>query len=108
MDITIISRNVSIGPRLRQLIEKRLHFALHRFSDLLGSVKVTFSDINGPRGGVNKHCRIVVDVESIGTVVIRETDKTLSKAITRAASRLSQSVSRLIKKRQLSHRRKAA
>ena len=51
--------------------------------------KVQFSDVNGPRGGVDKRCQVELQTEHAGTVVIASLacdwrtalDRSLSRAI---------------------------
>ncbi len=74
--------------------ERRLRFALGRFGTRIRQIMVRIADLNGPRGGVDKQCRITVDVRPFGTVILEETDADLYRAIDRAAHRVSQSVRR--------------
>ena len=48
------------APELTAHVERRLRFALTRFSGRIGRVNVFLTDQNGPRGGIDKTCRIVV------------------------------------------------
>ena len=41
-------------------IERRLRFALDRFGDRIARVFVFLHDRNGPRGGIDKICRVLV------------------------------------------------
>jgi ribosome-associated translation inhibitor RaiA len=59
---------------------------------------VRIADLNGPRGGVDRQCRITVDVRPSRTVILEETDADLYRAIDRAAHRVGQSVRRQLER----------
>ncbi|MBX9584508.1 MAG: HPF/RaiA family ribosome-associated protein [Gemmataceae bacterium] len=95
------------GPRLvvdaatRSRVARRLGFALGRFGDRVGRVAVHLSDVNGPRGGVDKRCQVVVEVLGHGSVVVEETDADLGALIDRAADRVGQAVRRRLDRARL-------
>jgi len=79
-------------------MERRLRFALTRFGGRVGRVKVRISDVNGPRGGIDKCCRICAEIVPFDTVVLEEVDAELHAAIDRAADRLGGSFARRLKR----------
>ena len=58
MQIDIHAQGFSLTGTLRDYTERRLRFALARAAERVRQIKVRFSDINGPRGGIDKRCRI--------------------------------------------------
>ncbi len=79
------------------LVYKRLEFALGRFAGRLGTLNVRLKDLNGPRGGLDKHCQIAVRLERPRRViVIEEVDAEPEAAISRAAERASRAVARAV------------
>ncbi|HQR11520.1 MAG TPA: HPF/RaiA family ribosome-associated protein [Casimicrobiaceae bacterium] len=77
------------GMPLRELAEKRARFALRRLTWLVPKVKVSLSDVNGPRGGVDKRCRIEMRTYRAGDVLVtalaRDWRTALENALMRAA-----------------------
>lgn len=61
---------------------RTLRAALDRFSSRVASVKVTLNDVNGPRGGLDKECKIYVRLA--GGVLL--TTRTLAKDVFEAIS----------------------
>ena len=69
MQVIFESREAKANE-LKELTIERVRFALRRLSALVPRAKVQFSDVNGPRGGVDKHCKLEISTDQVGTVVI--------------------------------------
>lgn len=85
---------LTISDALRTHIERRLHFALSRFGARIPHVAVRLEEINGPRGGVDKRCRIVVALAGAGHVDVEVLDSECTSAVDRAADRIHRVVAR--------------
>ena len=83
------------AAQLRELAVKRLQFVLRRLRNLVPRARVRLSDVNGPRGGVDKRCQVELNTEGAGTVVItalaRDWRTALDSAMARAARSLAHS-----------------
>lgn len=77
-------------------IERRLRFALARFGGRVEKVIVFLHDHNGPKGGVDKVCRILAKVQGCGVIVATVADSEWKAAVDRAATRIGHTVSRRI------------
>ncbi len=86
--------HLTISEALRTHIERRLHFALSRFGARILHVAVRLEDMNGPRGGVDKRCRIVVALAGAGHVQVEVLDSECTNAVDRAADRMQGVVAR--------------
>jgi len=98
MRLTILRRDEEAGDldTLREQIERRVGFALSRFSDELSTVLVRLDDLNGPKGGVDKRCRVHLRGPAIGELVVEETDVEWTPAIDRTISLAGRSVARAL------------
>ena len=94
MQIDIQTHGFSLTGPLRDYTERRLRFALARAADRVRRITVRFFDINGPRGGIDKRCRIQVMLNGLGGVVIEDTETNLYLAIDRATDRIGRNVMR--------------
>ena len=94
MQIDIQTHGFSLTGPLRDYTERRLRFALARAAERVRRIKVRFSDINGPRGGIDKCCRIQATLNGLGAVAIEDTEANLYLAIDRAADRTGRTVMR--------------
>ncbi len=102
MRLSIHSRQLAVGGAARERIERRLGFALGRFGDRIGRVAaVRLADVNGPRGGVDKRCRVVAELPGHAAVVVEEADADLNALIDRAADRLGEAVRRRLDRARL-------
>jgi ribosome-associated translation inhibitor RaiA len=107
MRLAIRSRGLELTDELRDHVTRRLSFTLSRISDRLRRVDVTVADINGPKGGVDKICRVRILGPGLGELVIEERDSDITVAVDVAASRAARSVLRALDLRRLSGRRSA-
>ncbi len=99
MQLLITGKNFKVGDELRDHIDRRLLFALGKFDPEIDRVEVGLADVNGPKGGLDKQCRIVAKVRSLGSVVVEEQDLDFYTAVDRAADRLGRAVHRTIDRR---------
>jgi ribosome-associated translation inhibitor RaiA len=99
---------------LRDLTERRVRFVLRRLGWLVPRAEVQMSDVNGPRGGIDKRCQVELRTDGAGTVVVASvaTDwrTALDNALARAARFLMRlwrrgSDSRRMRQRLISHER---
>ena len=88
MEVFFESRDPE-GAKLRDLTLMRARFLLRRLAWLVPTVKVRLSDTNGPRGGIDKHCRVEVQTQGCGAVIVhtraRNWRTALDGALARAA-----------------------
>jgi putative sigma-54 modulation protein len=94
MQLDIQARGFSLTEGLRTHCERRLRFALGAASSRLRSVAIRLSDVNGPRGGVDKRCAIRAIVPGAPPVVIAQYETNIYVAIDRAAERIARSLAR--------------
>ncbi|VAW67919.1 hypothetical protein MNBD_GAMMA08-853, partial [hydrothermal vent metagenome] len=100
MQIDIQARNLSMTQMMRKHAERRLRFALTRGSDHIQKIIMRLSDINGPRGGTDKHCHIQVVLAGLPDIVIEDTEVDIFVAINRAVERAGRTLVRKIQRHQ--------
>lgn len=94
MRIEIQAKRMPALNEIREHVRHRLQFALGRFAHGVSTVRVYLSDVNGPRGGSDKFCRIVVQLKQHSRVVIQDLGHDMRQVVDRVADRVHQSVSR--------------
>ncbi len=106
MKLELHVRGGCFAETLQHYAERRFRFALRRFSHHIRRLQIHIEDLNGPRGGVDKQCRILAAVAPSGTLVVEERDARVYEAMDRAADRLRRRVRRDMKRRQVLRRGK--
>ena len=77
------------ADELRDVAQRRLRFVFRRIDWLVPRATVQLSDVNGPRGGIDKRCQVEITSDVAGTLVVaavaRDWRTALDKALSRAA-----------------------
>ncbi len=97
MKLEIHSKGFGLTEAIRSHTERRLAFAMDRFARRIRTILVWVGDLNGPKGGVDKCCRVAVELIQ-GRVVLEERAPDLHLAIDRAADRAAEKVAREVKR----------
>ena len=109
MRVMIQTNGFELTSALRTYTEHRLATALGWARDHTHKLAVSLSDINGPRGGVDKRCMIQVQMGSGRAVIIENVEADLYAAIDRAVDRADRAVVRQVERaRHFTHTRMAA
>jgi ribosome-associated translation inhibitor RaiA len=95
---TIIRANSLASDAVCDHARRRLEFALSRFSPRITTVWLRLTDLNGPRGGIDKQCRIEVRGRDGWSVVVDDRNGDLYAAIDRAADRAGRAVARALER----------
>lgn len=81
-----------------EFVERRMAFALARFSGRVRELRVRLSDINAQRGGIDKQCLIEASLEPRGTLIVSVEDSNIESAVSRAADRAARQLDARFKK----------
>ena len=93
MEIQIKTNGLPAAKKLRAHASARIGATLGRFGHMVQSVSVRLSDINGPRGGADKLCRIVIQMKT-RSLVLEELGADMRRVIDRLADRVQHKVCR--------------
>ena len=84
MHIDIQTRGFTLTEGLRSHCERRMRFALGPSSSRLSAISVRLTDVNGPRGGVDKRVIIKATLPGAPPVVVGHDEPDIYVAIGRA------------------------
>ncbi|MCU0705061.1 MAG: hypothetical protein MUF18_13895 [Fimbriiglobus sp.] len=87
MLIAIREQGVGLSSDGRAYAIDRIEHALHSVRSHVRKVMVYLSDQNGPRGGVDKTCRVAVTLESGRPVVVMTNGQNLTEVVAGAADK---------------------
>lgn len=96
MRIRLIDGAIATTPGMLAFVERHVATALGRFAPGLREIRVRITDVNGPKGGVDKRCVILATPKgrSSGVMIARYADTTFYGAIAGAAHSLKPVVAR--------------
>jgi hypothetical protein len=80
-------------------IRKAYDLAFDRFSHAIRNVDIGLTDVNGPRGGVDKVCRVQLRIEPRGAIVVRSSGANCLQAAKGAFEKVKGTLSRALQKR---------
>jgi putative sigma-54 modulation protein len=98
MQFEIRGRDISIIHALRNHIERRLRFALDRFARRVRQVRVKVGDLNGPRGGIDKCCKLAISLDRSSTIVVESHASNVYAAVDRVADKAATCIGRILKR----------
>ena len=96
MKVDLQSLHFELTEELKANIQRKLHFALSRMEPHITAISITLSDINGPKGVVDKQCLLKISIADMEDIVIKDTQTNLYRAVDRAMQRASRTVARSI------------
>jgi ribosome-associated translation inhibitor RaiA len=88
MKVDVRGRHLDVSDTLRAYALRRVQFAIGPFEPRIARVEVSITDVNGPRGGLDKSCVISVLLQPAGSVLARGAAASAYSAVDRAASRI--------------------
>jgi SH3-like domain-containing protein len=97
MQVIFESRDPQAAP-LRDVAVDRLKFVMRRLGTLVARARLRLSDVNGPRGGVDKRCQVELKSDAGGTVVITAASHDWRTAIDDALGRAAQVMRRQLQR----------
>lgn len=96
MNIYIHAHGFELTPAIEEHVRRRLQFACDWARHAVSRITVKLSDENGPRGGLDKRCTIVVSASGLREVVIEDTRDDVYRAVDCAADRLARTLARKV------------
>lgn len=103
MQVKVQTLNQAAG-NLAGFVERRVRSAMRRRAGVLPQVTVRLEDLNGPRGGPDKECRISLRTDGHGTLVARALATTWRRAVHAALMRAVQLMTRVLGRSQSKRR----
>ena len=86
--------DVDLSAAFTDHVHRSLDKVDRRFGDWLTRTEAFIKDVNGPKGGVDKHCRLEARPRGTDPVVIDHQDEDAYTCVTRAAEKLGKALER--------------
>ena len=90
--------DIEISSDTTSQIERAFGCALDRFQHVIREVEVTLLDVNGPKGGVDKRCRVQVRLYPRGLIAVKSTGICLLEAANNACDKTRQAIAKRLDK----------
>jgi ribosomal subunit interface protein len=88
MEMSVKGHHLDVSESLRAYAKRRVTLVLGEFANRLTGVDVRISDVNGPRGGVDKTCAMTLQVRGVGVVFVQARGSNAYSTVDSAASRV--------------------
>ncbi len=95
MRLCLTVKGVAKTPTMDRLLQHKLHYAFDQFGRWVQGVTLAVEDMNGPKGGVDKRCRVKVSVPRHPVVVVEGRGAELVAVVNDAIDRAAQALARL-------------
>ena len=105
MKLLVVGEKTMVSDGLHDFITRRLHVVLGRFAPEVERVTARVADVNGPRGGTDKRCRMEGKLRGLGNVRGGACADDEEAAVAFAAERLGRGVARALERRSHKKRR---
>ena len=99
MKLTIRTRHLTLTPEALEEIRRRIELVFARIRPWIRAVDVTIADINGPKGGADKQCRMRVRGRGVGSVIVEQVGLATPATVAFAAERAEQVILRKVARR---------
>lgn len=99
MDMSICGLRFRLTEAIIRHVERCVRAALDHAAGQIDVVNVRLGDINGPRGGVDKYCRITIHLRGLPSVTVEAAHEDLYAAVDSAVARAKGVVGRCIGRR---------
>jgi ribosomal subunit interface protein len=100
MKVLLRGVHLSLSESLKAYVQEHMVAHIERLADdEAAELDISLVDNNGPKGGMDKECRVTVRLPGLSAVHVTETSETVHQSIDAARDRLEKTLKRQIEKR---------
>jgi ribosomal subunit interface protein len=100
MKVLLRGVHLSLSESLKVYVEEHLVAHIERIADdEAAEIDISLVDNNGPKGGIDKDCRVTVRLPGLSAIHVTETSETVHQAIDAARDRLENALKRTLERR---------
>ena len=99
MQLEMNNRQAGLDEEVSHRAERQLRLSLSRFIGAVSRVRVTFFDVNGPKGGLDKRCRITAKMKTAGQMVVQDNGHDYTEALSLCLDKLTRALRREVERR---------
>jgi len=98
MLIMVHGNGFEMERALRDDVQEKIELVLGRFESQIGKVSIYLADLNGPKKGVDKSIRLIIDIERQPVVVVEEKGEDWLAVLESISDRATHTVARQIER----------
>lgn len=98
MQMEMRTLNFKLSDDLKDHLESRLRSSLGRIADQIDRLRISISDVNGPRGGIDKRCLVAVALIPRGEIMVESSGSNPVAVIADTVKRTKLAVIRTLKR----------
>lgn len=100
MELTVTDLNTGLSNDNLSHIRQKTRRIFSKICESVNAINVTIDDINGPKGGKDKNCRIVIHTKGIPDIIINDNQSCVMSAVNTSLSRARMTLLRKLKRKQ--------
>ncbi len=100
MELTITDLNLELSSQNVSRIKQKARRMFGSVCDSVQVMKIILDDINGPKGGKDKHCRVIIHTKGIPDIVVTDNQTSVMSAVNLALTRARTALLRKVKRKQ--------
>jgi putative sigma-54 modulation protein len=105
MNVEIRTRQMDATDAMRAHVTRKLEDALRRHPGAITKATLRAGDINGPKGGKDILCSLVIEGPRLGRLVAQVTDADFYVAVSRAIDKVARALDQAVRRGRLSAQR---
>ena len=98
MQVAVKSSQLELDKQLKHDIASRTGGVFWRLREKIRAITVSFYDVNGPKGGVDKLCKLKVSLFGLPPLLVISKQESLHKALASALDKAKSNLTRRLKK----------
>ncbi len=99
MKIDITMHQSGSDKKISRKVTRRARLALSRFDTSIQAVTIRITDTNGPKGGIDMRCVVLMKLMSVGELVVHGEGENVFSALNQCLSRADRAISRSLERR---------
>lgn len=100
MELIVTDLNVGLSNENLSRIRQKTRRMFGKICDSVKAINVTLDDVNGPKGGKDKNCRIIIRTKGIPDIIITDNQTSVMSAVNISLSRARRALLRKVKRKQ--------
>ncbi|MBP9838399.1 MAG: HPF/RaiA family ribosome-associated protein [Proteobacteria bacterium] len=89
MEIDIRSKDFELSESIMHSTKESILKKIEKYRKLILSVKIWFTDTNGPKGGIDKKCLVKISTKYKDSIIIQEEGSNLYELIVNIGDRIN-------------------